>query len=106
MQSTYTRGTTYFELSNHLGNVLAVVTDRKLAQPDGGTGVAFYLPDIVSATDYYPFGFAMEGRRFSTSNYKYGFQGQEKDDEVKGSNYGGTKEYKVTDIRKNKEVKK
>ncbi len=85
MQSTYTRGTTYFELSNHLGNVLAVVTDRKLAQPDGGTGVAFYLPDIVSATDYYPIGFAMEGRGFSSDNYRYGFNGMEKDNELKGS---------------------
>ena len=85
MQSTYTRGTTYFELSNHLGNVLAVVTDRKLAQPDGGTGISYYLPDIVSATDYYPFGYAMEGRGFSSDNYRYGFNGMEKDNELKGS---------------------
>ena len=85
MQSTYSRGTTYFELSNHLGNVLAVVTDRKLAQPDGGGGISYYLPDMVSATDYYPFGYAMEGRGFSSGNYRYGFNGMEKDNELKGS---------------------
>jgi len=97
MQCTYTRGTTYLELSNlpmaiGMGNVLAVVTDRKLAQPDGGTGVAFYLPDIVSATDYYPFGFAMEARRFSSDKYRYGFNGKEKDTEGMGGG-GSTYDY-------------
>jgi RHS repeat-associated protein len=85
MQTTYTRGNTYFELSNHLGNVLAVVTDRKLAQPDGSGGVDFYRPDIVSASDYYPFGFEMNERGFSSPNYRYGFNGMEKDDEMKGN---------------------
>jgi RHS repeat-associated protein len=40
---------------------------------------------VVSATDYYPFGMGMPGRAFSSSNYRYGFNGQEKDDEIKGS---------------------
>ncbi len=99
MQSTYTRGTTYFELSNHLGNVLAVVTDRKLAVDDGGTGVAFYLPDMVSATDYYPFGFAMEGRGFSSDNYRYGFNGMEKDNELKGSGNSYDFGVRLLDVR-------
>jgi RHS repeat-associated protein len=33
----------------------------------------------------YPFGMHMQGRSFSSGSYRYGFQGQEKDDEVKGS---------------------
>ena len=38
-----------------------------------------------SSQDSYPFGMAMPGRRFSSSSYRYGFNGQEKDDEVKSS---------------------
>ncbi|MBS4066825.1 MAG: hypothetical protein KGZ74_19845 [Chitinophagaceae bacterium] len=35
--------------------------------------------------DYYPFGMVMPGRKFtSTTNYRYGFNGKEEDDEVKG----------------------
>ena len=35
--------------------------------------------------NYYPFGMEMPGRKFSSSDYKYGFNGMEKDDELKGS---------------------
>lgn len=35
--------------------------------------------------DYYPFGMLMPGRSYSSTAYKYGFNGQEKDDEVAGS---------------------
>ncbi|HEY4798969.1 MAG TPA: RHS repeat-associated core domain-containing protein [Bacteroidia bacterium] len=34
---------------------------------------------------YYPFGMAEPGRNFSTNIYRYGFNGKEKDDEVKGN---------------------
>ncbi len=60
--STFTRGEKLFELSNHLGNVLVTVSDRKLAQSTSGTSIDYYLPDIASAQDYYPFGMQKEGR--------------------------------------------
>jgi RHS repeat-associated protein len=99
MTTTYTRGNTYFELSNHLGNVLAVVTDRKLAQPDGSGGIDFYRPDIVSSSDYYPFGYEMNERGFSSPNYRYGFQGQEKDDELRGQGNSVNYKYRMHDAR-------
>ena len=40
--------------------------------------------DIISYNDYYPFGMTMPGRTYSSPAYRYGFQGQEKDDELKG----------------------
>jgi RHS repeat-associated protein len=40
---------------------------------------------MVNYTDYYPFGSPMPGRVFSAGDYRYGFNGMEKDDEVKGS---------------------
>ena len=81
----FTRGNKFFELSNHLGNVLVTVSDKKIAH-DGGSGVIdYYNADVVTANDYYPFGMQMPGRKFSAgSGYRYGFNGKENDNEVKG----------------------
>ena len=40
---------------------------------------------MLSYSDYYAFGATMPGRSFNSSSYRYGFNGQEKDDEIKGS---------------------
>ncbi|MCK7556240.1 RHS repeat-associated core domain-containing protein [Chitinophaga sedimenti] len=74
-----------YELTNHLGNVLATVFD------DG---------DLISATDYYPFGMAQRGRSVSLSSYRYGFNGKENDNEV-GKGDGGQQDYgmRVYDAR-------
>ncbi|GAA0874324.1 hypothetical protein GCM10009118_07320 [Wandonia haliotis] len=94
-----TRGEKFFELSNHLGNVLSVVSDRKLPVDDGLGTVAYYQPDVVSYSDYYPFGMLMSDRHGSTGEYRYGFQGQEKDDEVKGEGNSVNYKYRMHDPR-------
>ncbi|UUC46490.1 thrombospondin type 3 repeat-containing protein [Flavobacterium cerinum] len=71
-----------YELSNHLGNVLSVVTDRKLITNVGSSFV--FKPDVVAYNDYYPFGMLVPNRHGSSELYRYGFQGQEKDNELKG----------------------
>ena len=68
-----------YELNNHLGNVMAVVSDKRTLN---GSGV--YEADVVSAQDYTPFGSQMVGRTFSSGSYRYGFNGKENDNEVKG----------------------
>ena len=40
---------------------------------------------IESATDYFPFGQMMPGRSFSSSNYRFGFNGKAMDNEVNGN---------------------
>jgi len=74
------RGYKQYELANHLGNVLATITDRKLPI----TGTTTYTADLSTAQDYYPFGMLMPGRNFSSGNYNFGFNGKENDNEVKG----------------------
>jgi RHS repeat-associated protein len=87
-----------YQLSNHLGNVLEVVTDRKLPEDDGtyyendifisttlDNKVDYYTADVVSYSDYYPYGMVMPNRNASASDYRYGFNGMEMDDEVKGN---------------------
>ncbi len=89
------------ELTNHLGNVLAVVSDRKIAVEDlGNPGtVEYYEADIVSAQDYYPFGMIQPGRSVSAGEYRYGFGGQEMDNEISGTGNSYTAEYWQYDSR-------
>ena len=61
---------TRYELTNHLGNVMAVISD---APSDGAQ------PTVESLTDYYPFGMAMPGRSYNATDYRFGFNGQEKE---------------------------
>jgi RHS repeat-associated protein len=91
-----------FELSNHLGNVLNVVTDRKIPEFDATTGdLAFFNAVVVGYSDYYPFGMQMPNRNGSDNadSYRYGFNGMEKDDEVKGSGNHYTTEWRQYDPR-------
>ena len=82
---TYTRfvGDKRYELSNHLGNVLSVVSDRKLFQ--NSLSFSTFTPDVLSYSDYYPFGMLVPNRHKAGDDYRYGFNGKEKDDEIKGS---------------------
>jgi hypothetical protein len=97
------RGKKRYELSNHLGNVLAVVQDRKRAKLSvigSTTTTAYYIPYIVETHDYYAYGSLMEGRGFSTESYRFGFQGQESENNVSGNrgDYSNYK-YRMSDNR-------
>ncbi|MBI1266451.1 MAG: hypothetical protein GC193_03365 [Cryomorphaceae bacterium] len=92
-----------YELSNHparagqvLGNVTATLSDAISTHFDGAV---HYTSRITSLTDYYPFGAAMPGRSFSEGEYRYGFQGQETDDEIKGEGNSINYKYRMHDAR-------
>ncbi|MCU0423895.1 MAG: hypothetical protein MUC81_13905, partial [Bacteroidia bacterium] len=70
-----------FELTNHLGNVLATVLDRKTNN----------TADVVTAQHYYPFGSVMSSYKAEEFGYRYGFNGKEKKDEIYG--IGNTYDY-------------
>ena len=82
-------------------NLLSVVTDRLFATESTVTTglVDYYVADLVSSSDYYPFGSQMPGRNFSGNQYRYGFQGQEKDDEIKGDGNSVNYKYRMHDAR-------
>jgi RHS repeat-associated protein len=126
-----------YELANHLGNVLAVITDQKIAVDDHqyvsgagnynldtdlnyyhevahGTGtytinsisgdgiVDYYLPNVIMFSDYYPYGMQLinrYGEDNTRKKYRYGFQGQEIDDEVKGEGKSVNYKYRMHDPR-------
>jgi len=53
---------------------------------------------VLTATDYSPFGVGLYGRSWS-EGYRYGFQGQEKDDEIKGEGNSVNYKYRMHDPR-------
>ncbi|MBU0488930.1 MAG: hypothetical protein KKD31_13360 [Bacteroidetes bacterium] len=79
-------GNKNYELTNHLGNVLATASDIKVINRDTNdtTMVYGYTADVTSAQDYYCFGSIQPKRQYESSSYMYAFNGMEKDDEITG----------------------
>nr|WP_299207529.1 hypothetical protein [uncultured Brumimicrobium sp.] len=108
-------GDKYFEMSNHLGNVLEVVSDRKLPVNDGNGNIDYFLADVVSYSDYYPYGMQMPGRKQlreldgngnpvyvpanGSDGYRYGYQGSEMDNSIKGQGNSYTTHFRQLDPR-------
>jgi RHS repeat-associated protein len=93
-------GKKQYELINHLGNVLSIVSDKKIPMDDNADGtVDRYLAEITSAVDYSPFGVALEGRNFNSSNSINGFNGTRKDDDIKGAGNSYDFSFRVYDPR-------
>ena len=83
-----TLGNKKYELSNHLGNVLAVISDNKLGVDNDGDLIAdSYKALIISESDYYQFGMSMKERSFSNQEYCFGFNTQEKTPEIGKDTY-------------------
>ncbi len=63
-----------YRIADHLGNVRALVSAEKDANGEA---------QVLAANDFYPFGMNMAGRSFASSpQYRYGYQGQEKENGV------------------------
>lgn len=85
-----------YEVTNHLGNVLAIVTDR--TTPIDST----YEAVVLMTSDYYPFGMVMPERNWtdaSFNNYRYAYNGMETDNEVSGNGNSYTTEFRQYDPR-------
>jgi len=56
-------GLKYYELTDHLGDVLATISDKRNGKDlNGDTIIDVYRASIPTAYDYYPFGMLMPGR--------------------------------------------
>jgi len=81
----------------------AIVSDfviEKLDEANTSTAsVIQFTPDVVAFNDYYPFGMLLPNRYESSGAYRYGFQGQEKDDEIKGEGNSLNYKFRMHDPR-------
>jgi len=59
----------------------------------------YFSPNIITFSDYYPFGMEIEALSANNSDYRYGFQGQEKDNEVKGNGNSVNYKFRMHDPR-------
>jgi RHS repeat-associated protein len=55
-----------------------------VAPPSPTDFVSLFLPDVLAYNDYYPFGMLVPNRHASSTAYRYGYNGMEKDEEFKG----------------------
>ncbi|MGB1270252.1 MAG: RHS repeat domain-containing protein, partial [Flavobacteriaceae bacterium] len=55
--------------------------------------------DALAYNEYYPFGMLVPNRHASSAAYRYGFQGQEKDDELKGEGNSLNYKFRMHDPR-------
>jgi len=89
-----------YELTNHLGNVLAVVSDRRTPTSAGGINIDYYEADVTNATLYYPFGMELKTYQADSAGYRYGFNGQENENDISGQSGGHVIfEYRIHDAR-------
>jgi len=68
MHLPYYTGKKQYELTNHLGNVLATISDKKIgvSLAQDSSLIDHYEADVQTAQDYYPFGMIMPGRMLTT----------------------------------------
>ena len=85
--SESTTPVTHYELTNHLGNVMAVISDEASTSAE---------PTVVSLTDYYPYGMSMQERTYSP-DYRFGYTGHEKENDLTDGVY--ITEYRLLDTR-------
>jgi RHS repeat-associated protein len=80
-------GTKRYELTDHLGNVRVTISDLLVPSPASSFGYATQDAEVLDRRDYYPFGMEMPGRRWRATSEdaaRFGFNGKENDNEVKG----------------------
>ena|GEM_PF-2572446 len=78
----FTRGKKFFDLTEHRGNVMVELSDKKLLQTDGT-----YNADVVTAQDYSSFGSLLEGRQWGATS-RYTYNNKELDKETGWQDYG------------------
>lgn len=100
--NTFTRGSKEYFLTDHRGNVVATVSDRKLQVDSNNDGIVdYYVADVVTATDYAPFGAQLPGRTYRSNGLqlRYGYNGKENDNEVKGEGNQQDYGFRISDPR-------
>ncbi|SDD35669.1 RHS repeat-associated core domain-containing protein [Williamwhitmania taraxaci] len=94
--ATRTVGLKEYEFKDHLGNVRAVVSDTK-----SGSAQTYYDALASGTYHYYPFGMAMPGLGSASgaTAYRYGYNGKEKDADMKGSDATYDYGFRIYDAR-------
>ncbi len=66
---------------------------------DGIVKLSIFNPEVIAYNDYFPFGMLIPNRHGQSDSYRYGFQGQERDDEIKGEGNSLNFKFRMYDSR-------
>ena len=91
-----------YEFSNHLGNVLVTISGLPLGMEEGtpDNTVDYYIPNVLTVSDYEPFGAPLENRTASEiDGYRFGFNGVEKENNLNGEGNAYAFKYRMHDVR-------
>lgn len=80
----YMTGVRNYEIANHLGNIMAVISDKKHGVSGNQSTIEYFDAVSLMQQDYYAFGMRQRERNYALKSYRYGFNGKEDDNEVKG----------------------
>jgi hypothetical protein len=86
-----------YELKDHLGNVRVAIGDMKI--PTSTRGLAPFVVDEKSVSDFYPGGMSISDRSWQGTAYRYGYNAQEKSLEIDASGNHHTAEFWEMDAR-------
>ncbi len=86
---THALGYRNYTGNNHLGNVLTTFTDRKIpVDLNTDNIIDEYWPDVISSSDYAPFGAYLTERTFRKGSFPNSFNGKREDSELNLQDYG------------------
>jgi RHS repeat-associated protein len=74
-------GKKQFEINDHLLNPRVIVSDKKIFHPYSESD-----QELIAYNNYYPFGSQIPDRFYRSKDYRYGFNGMEKNDEAGSEN--------------------
>ncbi|MBS1773942.1 MAG: hypothetical protein JST82_13875 [Bacteroidetes bacterium] len=78
-------GWRWYDITDHLGNVMAEVMDRKSGHKinSGDTLYDYWQPNLADLADFYPYGMKMPDRLLDAdSTNKYGYNGQRQEQDL------------------------
>lgn len=83
--TTFERGKNYI-IWMIIGTMCMVISDKRVSVPkiSNNNLIEYFVPLVVSSTDFSPFGAELIGRTYSPESIAYGFNNKRKDNEIYG----------------------
>ncbi len=79
-----TLGLKEYSVKDHLGNVRVLLSDEKNSTLSSTGHPEHFTSILTGYNEFYSFGMLMPGRNLNAGDYRFGFNGQEKLDEITG----------------------